>query len=357
MKLYAVIMCGGRGERFWPLSRRRRPKQFITLFGGSSLTRQTSDRVRGLCPPERQLFVAPAEFAPLLRQQTRPGRSSLLLEPCGRNTAPAIGLAAAWLSSKEPDSVMLVLPADHVIEPRHEFERSVRLAARLAQDGMLVTFGIPPTRPDTGYGYVQVGDRLAGRGRLTAHRVRAFKEKPGLATARRYVRQGSFLWNSGMFVWRVDAILDAFRRFMPGYRRELDRFRAAVGTRREAAALRVLYDRAPSTSIDYAVMEKAENVAAVRATFAWDDVGSWLALERHSPKDRDGNVRRGFCYAPGSERCIILSDSGLVAAVGVAELVVVRAGDAVLVCSRDRLGDLKPLLKRLARDPRAKRFL
>ncbi len=357
MSLHAVIMCGGRGERFWPRSRRSRPKQFITLFGDRSLTRQTSDRVASLCPLERQYFVAPAEFGPVLRRQLRLRSRNLMFEPMGRNTAPAIGFAAARLAAGDPDAVMLVLPADHVIEPRRAFEQSVRLAVRMAQDGLLVTFGIPPTRPDTGYGYVQVGERLGGRGKLTAHRVRAFREKPDIRTARRYVTQGSYLWNSGMFVWRADAILDAFRVHMPSFSRELDRFRATVGTRREKSALEALYRRAPATSIDYGVMEKADNVAAVRATFRWDDVGSWLALERHNPKDGAGNVLRGLCFAPGSERCIVDTDTGIVAALGVKDLVIVRDGDAVLVAHRDRLGDIKPLLRKLGADRRAKRFL
>jgi len=347
MNLYAVVLCGGRGERFWPKSRRALPKQFITLFGQRSLTQETSARVLPLCPPKRQLFVAPAEFEPVLRRQL--GKSAhLVFEPIGRNTAPAIGLAAEYLKHEDPDATMLVLPADHLIEDRDAFLKAVQMGAQLAQKGLLVTFGIRPERPDTGYGYVQLGSRLAGRGRLTAHEVLGFKEKPSPAKARAYLAAGNYVWNSGMFIWRVDAILAAFRKFMPEFYAELEKFGKAIGTRREKTALAQLYRDAQSISIDYAVMERADNVACVRGPFDWDDVGSWLALARHTSPDPAGNVAHGLLVARDSANCVVDSDAGIVATLGVKDLVIVRAGDAVLVADRKHLGRMKQLLAEIA---------
>ncbi len=356
MSLHAVILCGGRGERFWPKSRRALPKQFIALFGRNSLTQETSARVQPLCPPKRQLFVAPAEFEPVLRGQL--GRTArLAFEPVGRNTAPAIGLAAEYLKHEDPDATMLVLPADHLIEDQPAFLEAVRMGARLARDGLLVTFGIRPERPDTGYGYVQLGSRITGKGRLTAHRVRGFREKPSPARARAYLAAGNYVWNSGMFIWRVDAILAAFRKFMPEFHAGLETFGKTIGTRREKAALGRLYRGVQSISIDYAVMEKATNVACVRSAFDWDDVGSWLALARHAHPDPAGNVAQGLLVARDSTNCVVDSDAGIVAALGVKNLVIVRAGDAVLVADRKHLARMKQLLVEIAGHAVGKRHL
>jgi len=356
MSLHAVILCGGRGERFWPKSRRVQPKQFIALFSRGSLTQETSARIRPLCPPERQLFVAPVEFKAVLRRQLGPD-ARLAFEPTGRNTAPAIGLAAAYLKREDPDPTMVVLPADHLIEDRPGFLSAVRMGAQLARQGLLITFGIRPDRPDTGYGYIQLGRRIAGKAHVTAYRVAAFKEKPSPARARAYLAAGNYVWNSGMFIWRVDAILAAFQRFTPEFHTQLEEFAATVGTRREKQALARLYRGAPATSIDYAVMEKADNVACVRGTFDWDDVGSWLALVRHVEPDPAGNVARGLLVSKDSSNCVVDSDSGIVAALGVKDLVIVRSGDAVLVADRKQIGRMKQLLADIAGHPAGQQHL
>lgn len=357
MSTHAVILCGGRGERFWPASRRRMPKQFIRLFGPKSLTRQTSERIANLCPRSHQLFVTPREFVPLITAELKLPRRNLLLEPYGRNTAPAIALAAVHLSRSDPDGIMVVLPADHLITRRREFLAATRLAVKMAQRGLLVTFGIRPTRPDTGYGYVQYGRRLCGSDTLAAHEVVAFREKPDAVTARRYLREKVYLWNSGMFVWRVEDILAAFKQCLPEFHDELLRYARTIGTSRETQALERLYRGAPSISVDYAVMEKAENVAVVRADFDWDDVGSWLALTRHLPEDQDGNVRRGLSVVKDTHCCVIDSGAGLVACLGVRDLVIVRSGDAVLVAHKDSLADIRELLKQVVRSNRAAEYL
>jgi mannose-1-phosphate guanylyltransferase len=252
---------------------------------------------------------------------------------------------------------MVVLPADHLVEDGRGFLAAVRLAAVLARKGFLVTFGIPPTRPDTGYGYVQVGEKVVQRGRLAGHRVLGFREKPNPTTARRYVASGDYLWNSGMFVWRAADILEAFCRFLPDFHADLMRFSKSIGTSGQRAALNRLYRRAPSISIDYAVMEKAANVAAVRGRFDWDDVGSWLALDRHLVRDRRGNIVGTGCAVLGSERCLVQSDQGIVAVLACSDLVVVRSGDAVLVAHKDGLGEMKNLLADIRQMPGGMKYL
>lgn len=357
MKVYAVILCGGRGERFWPKSRRAEPKQFIGLFGSRSLLQETSERVKELCPKPRQVFVAPEEFKDQVQKQVSPARGCLLLEPDGRNTAPAIGMAAAWLAARSADATMVVLPADHLVGKQKELLAALRFATELAAEHLLVTFGIPPARPDTGYGYIQAGEKIRSVGGQTAHRVLGFREKPDAETARRYVSAGSSLWNSGMFVWRVDAIMDAFRRFLPEFSTALARYARAVGTKQERAALRQAYRKAPSISIDHAVMEKAENIAVIRAGFEWDDLGSWLALARHSDVDQSGNVVQGQGFFLNTHDCLVSSDTGLVAALGVKDLVIVRSGDAVLVAHRDELDALKLMLKTMGQNSQTRKFL
>lgn len=355
--LYAVILCGGKGERFWPKSRTNLPKQFVPIFGKHSLTKATSERIKKLCPLNRQLFVAPARFAPLLKRDIKVKSQNLILEPTGRNTAPAIGLAAALLFQRDPDAVMVVLPADHIIAPEPLFLKAVKLAVAVAEKGMLVTFGIVPTRPDTGYGYIHFGDRVMGKPRLSAYRVLEFKEKPDLATAKRYLKSGRYLWNSGMFVWRVDAILAAFQRLMPEFYNQLMAFLRVVGTGKQVGMIRKIYNQVQSISIDYAIMEKADNVAVVRGDFQWDDVGSWLALERRFPKDKDGNVCAGLWFGRQTKNCIIYSDEGVIATLGLNNLVIARSGEALLIAHKSAVGQLKELLGEMAQDPKGRRFL
>jgi mannose-1-phosphate guanylyltransferase len=357
MNLYAVILCGGKGERFWPKSRLNLPKQFGTIFGRHSLTKVTSNRIRKLCPLSRQLFVAPVRFAPLLQREFRVKSANLLLEPEGRNTAPAIGLAAVILQRRDPEAIMAVLPADHIIAPESEFLKAMRLATAVAQKGMLVTFGIIPTRADTGYGYIHSGEQIIARGKLSAHLVRAFKEKPNRATAQRYIESGEYLWNSGMFVWRVDVILAAFQHLMPEFYQQLMAFRSVTGTGRQEAMIKKIYARVPAISIDYAIMEKAENVAVIRSGFQWDDVGSWLALERRLPRDKLGNVHSGLWFGRGTRNCIIYSDNGVIATLGTNDLIIAWSGDAVLIAHKSALGELKQLLADMAQDPNGRKFL
>lgn len=355
-KIFGVILCGGKGERFWPKSRRRTPKQFIRLFGRRSLIQATSDRIRKLCPIERQLFVAPEEFAGHIRRELGVKKGNLILEPFGKNTAPAIGLAAATLYRDYPDAVMIVLPADHLIEPEPEFHRAVRLAIKIAEAGLLVTFGIIPTRPDTGYGYIEQGAVILSKNGQTVYRAKTFREKPNRVTALSYLRSGRFLWNSGIFVWRVDTIMNAFARFMPDFHKMLTVL-SENGSRKAGSVIRKIYDQVQSISIDYAIMEKAENVAVVRAGFNWDDVGSWLALERRLPLDKEGNATLGLWFGINTSNCIIYTDEGIVGTLGVKNLVIARSGDALLVSTKEALSDLKQLLVKIQEHPQGAKYL
>lgn len=355
--IYSVILCGGKGERFWPKSRQALPKQFVKLFETRSLIQATSDRISKFCPLKQQLFVAPKKFAGLIKKELKVKTDNLILEPRGRNTAPAIGLAAAKLFERSPQSIMVVLPADHLIRSKREFLKAIRFAIEVAKKGLLVTFGITPIRPDTGYGYIEIGETLMIQNSLTAYKAKAFKEKPNQVTAENYLKSGRFLWNSGMFVWRVDQILDAFARFMPDFYRQLMKLVHVQNKTQREAFIQRIYNRVDSISIDYAIMEKSENVAVVRAEFDWDDVGSWLALERKLPVDENGNAVYGLWFGINTQNCIIYCDEGLVGTLGINNLVISRAGDALLVASKNGLNDIKQLLTRMQLDSRAKKFL
>lgn len=349
--LHAVIIAGGRGERFWPASRRGRPKQFLRLVGQRSLIELTSQRISPLCPIRNQTFIVPRELRPVLRRALpRLPARNVVTEPCGRNTAAAIGLASFRL--RKPGKVtQVVLPADHLIRPRSRFLEGVRFAERVARTGKLVLFGIPPTRPDTGYGYIRLGERLATGRRLVAYEARSFEEKPNAATARRYLRSGRHLWNSGMFVWQNDTILEGLRAHMPALYEDLAAW--AAGRRKLAS----VYARAVPISIDYGVLEKAHNVAVVRVDFNWDDVGSWLALDRQGYKDLDKNsVFARFCGID-TRNSIIYGEDSLVATLGVKDLIVVQTKDAVLVCHKTRAADLKKLTSKISSNEATRGYL
>lgn len=357
MELYATILAGGIGERFWPVSRRAFPKQFVPLFDKDSLIEQTRKRISRLCPLSYQRYIIPYEMANLLKSATGVKPQNIIYEPFGKNTAPAIGLAAVYISKIAPDATMIVLPADHYIEPVSNFIVNVKAAYKTAQQGYLVTFGIPPNRPETGYGYIHIGEVIERYGKITVHRAIEFKEKPSLDIALAYLQAKKFLWNSGMFVFRVATILEAFRTFLPDFYAGLLNFQNAIGTKQEKLMLMRLYQKAPTTSIDYAVMERAKNLAVVKANFLWDDVGSWLALERHFPAQRLGNVVLGEHYGVDTKESIIYSDHGIIATLGVENLVIVKAKDAVLVADKKRVGDLKALLRTIAISKSGKKFL
>lgn len=348
--LYAVILGGGRGERFWPKSRRSFPKQFLRIFSSKSLIELTYERVKSFSPLGQQRYVIPADLVrPLKRTMPFLTKTNLIVEPEGKNTAIAIGLAALYLVRQDPRAVMVVLPADHLITNRQRFRRCVAFAHTVAAQGYLVTFGIPPDRPDTGYGYIRTGEELQKKNGLVAYRSQGFTEKPSPELAQRYLDQGTYCWNSGMFVWTARAILEAIARHMPDLHRRLHRFAPTIRTGQEQTALRRLYRSVSPVSIDYGVMEHARNTAVVRADFDWDDVGSWLALERHSKKNLDNNIIFGKYVGIDTKDSIVWVEDGMVATLGISDMLVVKTGDVVLVSTKERAQDVKRLVERLAK--------
>ena len=346
--LHTAILAGGGGTRFWPRSRQHRPKQFLALGSERTLLQQALDRVEALLPAERTWVITGQMY------QTETGRQlphlpadRILGEPCGRDTAPCIGLGAALIARHDPSAVMLVTPADHIIEPVREFERAMRVAALMAEEhsGALITFGIVPTFPSTGYGYIHRGAEIGQRQGVSVYRVQHFEEKPAADRAERFVASGEYFWNSGIFVWRVAALLEELRRQQPKLHDAVNRIADAWDTPRREEVLRREYEALPKISIDYAVMEHANEVLVVKAPYRWDDVGSWLALERMYPQDADHNTVLATHCGLKTNHCIIVGDAGkIIATIGVENLVIVQDGDATLIADRRDEGTVKQLV-------------
>ena len=335
--VYVVIMAGGSGTRFWPLSRRKTPKQLLGLFGGETLLEQAVERVKGFVPPERiYIFTNSRVRAQMVRLLPDIPERQIVAEPAQRNTAPTVGLAANEILRRDPDGIMAILPADHVIRKPRAFRNALRVCCRWAStEGRSVVLGIQPTRPETGYGYIRLGgpEKNAGQGQL--FRVRSFTEKPELAVARRYVASKRYLWNAGMFTWRASTLLSNMRRFQPDMAAGLDKISAAGGID-NPRVLKRLFPQLEKISIDYALMEKIENVSAVAADIGWSDVGSWTVAYDLSAKDANGNVRTENSLCLESKGNMLVGNRKYFVTIGVENLVIVETGDALLVCAREQ---------------------
>lgn len=345
-------MAGGSGERFWPCSREEKPKQFLPVAGEGTLLQQAIRRARLLAPWPDIYVVTGRQYLDLVRGQVPDlPQDNLLAEPVGRDTAPCIALAAGVLWARKPEAVMAVLPSDHVILNEERFAKTLREAAAVArQTKGLVTIGIRPTRPETGYGYIRVGP-VSRTEKGCALKVQKFTEKPDLKTAAAFLASGEYLWNSGMFVWEVRAILGAFERFLPELARCVRLLAERAGTAGFEAALAEHFPRLPKVSVDYGVMEKADNVWAVPGDFGWDDLGTWTALERVAGKDGDGNLVQGRAVLVDTRETIVRSESDgkLVVAFGLKDALVVDTPDVLLVADKKRASDLKTVLNELRR--------
>jgi mannose-1-phosphate guanylyltransferase len=354
MKIYPVIMAGGSGTRFWPLSRKSRPKQFLALDGETPLLAATVARLPPLARLERTYVVCgPSHASTVRRLVPRLPRQNLIVEPCARNTAPCVGLAALHVAARARRGVMAMLPADHHISQPDAFRDALAAAAALAHQGAIATIGIRPSRPETGYGYLKVGGRLASprgaRAGYPASKVERFVEKPDVVTAARYLAEGGYLWNSGIFLFRADVILEEIRRAMPVLGEQLAVIEGALGTPSYPRTLRRVFPNCPSISIDYGVMEKSQRIAVVPAEFGWSDVGSFAALSEVRQTDDLGNVADGAALVIDGRNNVVLAGRRPVAVVGVDELVVVDAGDAVLVVRKDRAQDVRKAVEELRR--------
>ena len=331
--LHAVIMAGGSGTRFWPVSRRDRPKQFLSLVDGRSLLRITFERIQPLVPPDRIWVVTTGPTAELTRRELPElPPDHVLTEPVGRDTAACTGLAAVAVCHSDPDAVCVVLPADHIIRDASRFRRAVEAgSAHVEREGGLLTFGVRPTRPETGFGYLRIGAEHGSTGEWSVHRLAEFVEKPDIDTARRYLAEGGYLWNSGMFVWPASELLEEIRLQLPRLSEGLERVAAAWGTAGAESVVGEVYPTLPRVSVDYGVMEGARRCWTIPVAFPWSDVGAWPALGELLDADAEGNATRGRVVALDCRDTVLVGDGALVAAAGLRDLVVVATTDAVLV--------------------------
>ena len=348
-EFYAVILSGGSGERFWPLSTPDRPKQFLSVFGGKSLIRQAVDRLRGLVPTEHILVVTAASLVKATHQELPElPRSNVIAEPCRRDTAAAVATACGVVERLGgADAVAAILTADHLMRDVPAFRRLLADAARAAAStDDIVTMGVAPDYPATGFGYIQVGDPVPLRTKTVFHRAVRFVEKPDAKTAAKYLATGKYAWNAGMFVWKVSTMKAALLAGAPA----LAILEAAVADKknRVPAVLETLYPQLPRISIDYAVMEKAKNILVSRAAFGWDDVGTWSAADRHLATDARRNVAKGNVALLDVTDSVAISEGPHVAVLGVNDIVVVATKDSVLVAAKDRVQDLKKLLAKMS---------
>lgn len=347
MRNTALIMAGGRGERFWPKSRRELPKQFLSLTDdGKTMIQLTVERILPLVEMDDIYIVTNKDYKHLVREQLPEiPEENILCEPVGRNTAPCIGLGAIHIMKKYNDAVMYVLPSDHLIKFNNMFLASLKDAREVAIQGdNLVTLGITPDHPETGYGYIKIGKSAAEN---RAYLVERFVEKPSLEVAKEYLATEEYLWNSGMFVWKVSTILMNIQKHMPNMYQNLMRIQAAIGTEEEEAVLNREFSSMESQSIDYGIMEKAGNIYILPGTFGWDDVGSWLAVGRIKKTNESGNVVNGNIITISTHNCIIQGDKKLIATVGIEDLIIVDTDDATLICAKDSAGDIKKVLENL----------
>ncbi|KAA5545277.1 NTP transferase domain-containing protein [Roseiconus nitratireducens] len=349
--LYAVIMAGGSGTRFWPASRKMKPKQLLSLAGDRTMIQATSDRLTGLVPIDRQWIVTNRNLVePIAEQLPAMPKANLIGEPAKRDTAPCIGLAAALIQRQDPDAIMAVMPSDHVIQTSDQFSEAIAAAEQLVlQDPeRIVTFGIKPTYPAESFGYIQRGDAVTTADGPKAFAVAEFREKPDQQTAAEYLASGRYYWNSGIFVWKASTILDALRSRQPDMYSHLQAIADSIGTAEYAETLDREFTAIEGTSIDYAVMESYPNVVVIEAPFGWDDVGSWQSLGRLHPSDPQGNTVVGKHLGIDTTGSIIFgSPDHTIVTIGVEDLIVVQTKDATLVAPKSAEERVREVVKRL----------
>ena len=344
--MYAIIMAGGAGTRFWPKSRFKRPKQLLNILDDRTMICATIDRLTNLLQYDK-IYIVTTETQkkeiksqlPFLKEE------NFIVEPKGKNTAPCIGLAAVILRSKHPDAVMVVLPADHRIENEKEFRKVISTAGTLArQKKCLVTLGINPTYPSKGYGYIQLDSEKTEIGDTVAYKVKTFAEKPDLKTAKLFLKSGDFLWNSGMFIWKAETILKEIEETLPELHDGLMEIEKHIGTESEQEIINKVYCQIKSISIDYGVMEHSENVYVLKGNFKWNDVGSWEEVYKISAKDKNENLIIGEHLIQETTGCFIDSPKKFIATFGIKSLIIINTDDALLICPRNKAQDVKKLV-------------
>jgi mannose-1-phosphate guanylyltransferase len=342
--MFALILAGGAGTRLWPLSRASLPKQLLALTGGDTLMQMTVKRILPIIPPGNIFVATNREYGALIKQQVPellPG--NIIEEPSPKNTAPCIGLAAAQMSRLDPSAVMASLHADHFIANEEAFRQSLLAAGELAQQGYLVTLGITPDRPETGYGYIQRGPDLGQFNHHQVYQVSRFLEKPDLATAQRFVASGEYYWNSGIFIWQLSTLLHAFQEYLPEFYDQLGQMEQAMAA---GQAIDPIWHKIRSESIDVGIMERATKVAVVPVDFGWNDVGSWAAIHEINLKDEYGNVALGVEHLAFDTTGMMVQGNGrLIATIGLQDIVIVDTEDALLVCAKDKVQDIKKVVE------------
>jgi mannose-1-phosphate guanylyltransferase len=351
-KPFLVIMAGGRGERFWPRSRRNYPKQFLAFNGEQSLLQESVARIRPLTEETRIYVVTNKEqVTAVLTQLPFLPISNIIIEPEGRNTAPCIGLAAAYIQKRHPeeDPVIAFLPSDSMVFSPEEMRRVLEAGFAICdQQDTGVIYGVRPSRPETGFGYIELGKKLGTYQDVPFHQVAAFKEKPDGETARKYVACGEYLWNGGVFVWKLDRLMLEIRESLPGLYQGLVEFINYIGKPDEMSKLTEIYPTLPATSVDYGILEKSSHLVVVPTDYGWDDLGSWSALERFLPRDESDNVIQGQHVGVDTTNCIIHSPGKLITTLGVSDLIIVETDDVLMVCHKDQAQNIKKLLQKLA---------
>lgn len=346
-----VIMAGGRGERFWPRSRRNYPKQLLPFTGSQSLLQDSIARIRELTDDERIYVVTNRDHAVEVgRQLPFLPIKNILIEPEGRNTAPCIGLAAAYIGKhyQGEDPVVAFLPCDSMVFNPAEMRRVLKAGLEICQKyDTGVIYGMWPSRPETGFGYIQLGAKLGDYTGVPYHKVAAFKEKPDQETAKKYVTGKEFLWNGGIFVWRLSTLWSEIRAGLPELYQGLEQFKPYIGEKTENKKLAEIYPILPATSVDYGILEKTQNLVVIPTDYGWDDLGSWSALERFLPKDELGNVAQGEYVGIDTNNCIIYSPKKVVTTMGISGLIIVETDDVLMVCTKDQAQNIKKLLQKL----------
>ena len=347
--MYAVIMAGGRGTRFWPLSRTEKPKHLLNITGEKTVIQLTVERIKPLIPKENILIVTGIDHASEVAAQLPDiPEGNIIIEPMGRNTAPCIGLAALHIKRRTPHARMAVLPSDHLITDEDLYRATLAAAFDAAgRSPSLVTVGVEPTRPETGYGYIERGETAGTVGDRTIFTARSYREKPDRETALAFIEDGGFLWNSGMFVWSVSAILKEIEALLPDLYEELLLMEKFIGTKEEEATVHASYEKIRPVSIDYGIMEKSRNVLLMEGDFGWSDIGSWDALWDILEKDSEGNALRGTVLQADTSNSLVFGGGKLIATVGISDCIVVDTEDALLICRRGCSQDVRKIIEQL----------